>query len=140
QGMTSGQVAVFVAAAVASGLVFQWPMGWLADRMSRLGLIRFNSLLLGLFTIPLWGWWPLPYGVLVLFSCLFGIILFTLYPVAAAFANDNVDPERRVGLSAIMYMVYGLGACVGPLIAGFLMRSLQAGVFFVFVTACAIFL
>src|SRR5690606_39195737 len=42
--------------------------------------------------------------------------------------------------SAIMYMVYGLGACVGPLIAGFLMRSLQAGVFFVFVTACAIFL
>src|SRR5690606_41993017 len=40
QGMTSGQVAVFVAAAVASGLVFQWPMGWLADRMSRLGLVR----------------------------------------------------------------------------------------------------
>ncbi len=140
QGMNTGQVAVFVAAAVASGLVFQWPIGWLADRISRVGLIRFNAILLAIFTLPLWGWWPLPYPVLIVFSCLFGIILFTLYPVAAAFANDNVEPERRVGLSAIMYMVYGLGAGVGPLLVGFLMRELQAGVFFVFATACAVFL
>lgn len=140
QGMEAGQVAVFVAAAVASGLVFQWPVGWLADRMNRVSLIRINSLLLALLTLPLWGWWPLPYWLLVVFSCLFGIILFTLYPVAAAFANDNVDPDRRVGLSAILYMVYGLGACVGPLLVGFLMRELQAGVFFVFVSACAVFL
>ena len=140
QGMTAGEVAVFVAAAVASGLVFQWPVGWLADRISRVGLIRINSVLLAALTVPLWGWWPLPYPVLVVFSCLFGIILFTLYPVAAAFANDNVDPDRRVGLSAILYMVYGLGACVGPLLVGFLMRELHAGVFFVFVTACAVFL
>lgn len=140
QGMSASEVAVFVAAAVASGLVFQWPVGWLADRISRVGLIRFNSLMLAALTLPLWGWWPLPYAVLVLFSCLFGIILFTLYPVAAAFANDNVDPDRRVGLSAILYMVYGLGACVGPLFVGVLMRELQAGVFFVFVSACAVFL
>lgn len=139
-GMDAQQVAVFVSAAVASGLVFQWPVGWLADRISRVGLIRFNALLLAALTVPLWGWWPLPYPVLVGFSALFGIILFTLYPVAAAFANDNVDPDRRVGLSAILYMVYGLGACVGPLVVGFLMRQLQAGVFFVFVTACAVFL
>ncbi|NLC34852.1 MAG: MFS transporter [Alcaligenaceae bacterium] len=140
QGMTASEVAIFVAAAVASGLVFQWPVGWLADRISRVGLIRVNALLLALLTLPLWGWWPLPYPVLVVFSSLFGIILFTLYPVAAAFANDNVDPDRRVGLSAILYMVYGLGACVGPLFVGILMRELQAGVFFVFVSACAIFL
>lgn len=140
QGMDASQVAVFVAAAVASGLVFQWPVGWLADRISRVTLIRFNAILLLLLTLPLWGWWPMPYWLLVVFSCLFGIILFTLYPVAAAFANDNVDPDRRVGLSAILYMVYGLGACVGPLVVGALMRELQAGVFFVFVSACAVFL
>jgi|GEM_PF-37732 Cyanate permease len=140
QGMNAREVSVFVAAAVASGLVFQWPIGWLADRISRVGLIRINSVILAALTLPLWGWWPLPYPVLVVFSCLFGIILFTLYPIAAAFANDNVDPERRVGLSAILYMVYGLGACVGPLVVGFLMRGLHAGVFFVFATACAVFL
>src|SRR5690606_31332624 len=55
-------------------------------------------------------------------------------------ANDNVEPERRVGLSAILYMVYGIGACVGPLVAGLLMRELDTSMYFVFVSACAVML
>ncbi|WP_353150897.1 MFS transporter [Pollutimonas bauzanensis] len=140
QGLSSNQVAIFLAAAVASGLLFQWPVGWLADRIDRVGMIRLNALLLSLVSIPLWGWWTFPYWALLLFSCAFGILQFTLYPLGAAFANDNVDPERRVGLSAILYMVYGLGACAGPLIAGLLMRELNPSVYFVFVSACALIL
>ncbi|HUH60640.1 MAG TPA: MFS transporter [Candidimonas sp.] len=136
-GLSSDQVAVFLAAAVASGLLFQWPLGWLADRINRVGLIRVNAVILALLAVPLWGWWTFPYWALLLFSCVFGILQFTLYPLGAAFANDNVDPDRRVGLSAILYMVYGLGACVGPLIVGLLMRELNASMYFVFVSACA---
>src|SRR5690606_10460702 len=44
------------------------------------------------------------------------------------------------GLSAILYMVYGIGACIGPLVAGVLMRELESGVYFVFVSACAVVL
>ena len=140
QGLSSNQVAIFLAAAVASGLLFQWPVGWLADRIDRVGMIRLNALILSLVSIPLWGWWTFPYWALVLFSCAFGILQFTLYPLGAAFANDNVDPERRVGLSAILYTVYGLGACVGPLVAGVLMRELNTSVYFVFVSGCAFIL
>ncbi len=137
QGLSNSQVAMFLAAAVLSGLASQWPVGWLADRIDRAGMIRVNALLLCLLAIPLWGWWNFPYWALVLFSCGFGILQFTLYPLGAAFANDNVDQERRVGLSAILYMVYGLGACAGPLIAGALMRGLNPSVYFIFVSACA---
>jgi hypothetical protein len=42
-----------------------------------------------------------------------------------------------VGLSALLYMVYGLGACLGPLAAGTLMRAWGPDVYFVFVSACA---
>lgn len=140
QGLTNDQVAVFLAAAVASGVLFQWPVGWLADRIDRAGLIRLNALMLALASVPLWGWWTFPYWALILFSCLFGILQFTLYPLGAAFANDNIDPERRVGLSAILYMVYGLGACVGPLMVGLLMRELNTSVYFIFVSACALVL
>jgi MFS family permease len=135
-GLSSQQVAIFLAASVASGLISQWPLGWLADRINRVGLIRVNALLLMLICIPLWGWWTPPFWGLLLFSCALGALQFTLYPLGAAFANDNVDPERRVGLSAILYMVYGLGACVGPLLAGVLMREVNAGVYFVFVSCC----
>jgi hypothetical protein len=57
--------------------------------------------------------------------------------MGTSFANDNVDPERRVGLSALLYMVYGIGACLGPLLAGLLMRTWGSDVYFVFVSACS---
>lgn len=137
QGLSNSQVAVFLAASVATGLLAQWPLGWLADRISRVGMIRVNACILFLLAVPLWGWWVFPFWALLLFSCAFGVLQFTLYPLGAAFANDNVEQERRVGLSAILYMVYGLGACVGPLLAGLLMRELEVSMYFVFVSACA---
>ena len=137
QNLASDQVAVFVAAAVAAGLVAQWPLGWIADRASRAGLIRLNAVVLTLVGIPLWGSLILPYWALLAISCVFGIFQFTLYPLATAFANDNVEVDRRVGLSALLLMAYGLGAGLGPIIAGLLMRYLHSGMFFIFVSACA---
>src|SRR5690606_17979494 len=48
----------------------------------------------------------------------------------------HVEPERRVGLAALLLMAYGIGACVGPLLAGLVMEFGGAGMFFVFVSAC----
>jgi MFS family permease len=135
--MSSNQVAVFLAAAVFAGLASQWPLGWLADRINRAGLIRVNAFILMLLAIPMWGWWDFPYWALVAFSCAFGVLQFTLYPLGAAFANDNVDPERRVGLSAILLMTYGVGACLGPLVVGALMRQVNANMFYVFISCAA---
>lgn len=136
--MSSDQVAIWLAASVAAGLLSQWPLGWLADRVSRIGIIRVNAGLLVVLTIPLWGWFIFPFWALVVFSCAIGVLQFTLYPLGAAFANDNIDPERRVGLSAILYMVYGLGACFGPLMVGLLMRQLNTDMYYVFVSICAL--
>ena len=137
QGLENQQVAMFVAAGVAAGLVAQGPWGWLADRVDRAALIRINAVLLLLVGIPLWGWGVMPYWVLLLISSVFGACQFTLYPIGVAFANDHIEPERRVGLSAIVLMIYGLGACLGPLVVGALMRDIGTETFFMFVSACA---
>lgn len=137
QGLSSDQAAIFMAVGVAAGLVAQAPLGWLADRMSRPALIRVNALILLAVGIPLWWDAPWPLWVYMAIVAGFGILQFTLYPIGVAFANDNVDPDRRVGLSGIIIMFYGFGACLGPLMAGALMRALGDGMFFVFVSACA---
>ena len=137
QGLDSAQVALFLAVSVAAGLIAQWPLGWLADRINRVVMIRLNALLLALSGGVLWGWLQLPFVVLLLVSSVIGALQFTLYPLGTAFANDNVDPERRVGLSAVVYMLYGLGACLGPLLAGWLMGYFSSEVYFVFVSVCA---
>ncbi|MCB5363846.1 MFS transporter [Pusillimonas sp. CC-YST705] len=137
QGVSSGQAAIFVAVAVGAGLFAQAPIGWLADRVDRASIIRALTLGLVLFSLPLWGWWHPPYYVLLGMACLFGIVLFPLYPVGVAFANDNVDPDMRVGLSALVLMVYGIGACIGPILVGALMHSAGTGMFFLFMSLCA---
>lgn len=136
--LSNEQAALFVAVSVAAGVLAQWPVGWLADRMSRVKLIRINAICLLALAIPLWGWFEAPFWFLLIFSALFGVLQFTLYPLGAAFANDNVDPERRVGLSAILYMVYGLGACLGPLLAGGLMSYIGSNLYYIFVAACGL--
>lgn len=139
-GLTTSQAAVFVAAAVTAGLLSQWPMGWLSDRINRAGLIRFNALLLVLLPTVMWGWLTLPYWALVALSCVFGILQFTLYPLGAAFANDHVESERRVSLSAVLLMTYGVGACIGPMVAGLLMSLAGPSMYYVFISACALIL
>ncbi|ANN68581.1 MFS transporter [Bordetella bronchialis] len=136
-GFSTAQAAVYVAVAVTAGLLSQFPMGWISDRVNRAGLIRFNAALLTLLPALLWGWLPIPFPLLLLLSCAFGVLQFTLYPLGAAFANDHVEPERRVGLSAILLMAYGIGACVGPLIAGGLMSLAGPNMYYVFISACA---
>lgn len=139
-GLSTAQVAVFVASSVTAGLLSQFPMGWLSDRINRAALIRFNALLLALFPILMWGWASWPFWLMLLLSCAFGVLQFTLYPLGAAFANDHVEPERRVGLSAILLMAYGIGACLGPMIAGALMSVAGPNMYYVFVSACALIL
>jgi hypothetical protein len=139
-GLSTSQAAIFVAAAVTAGLLSQWPMGWLSDRINRAGLIRFNALLLVVLPTVMWGWLTLPYWALVAMSCIFGILQFTLYPLGAAFANDHVESERRVSLSAVLLMTYGVGACVGPMIAGLLMSLAGPSMYYVFISACALIL
>ena len=136
-GLSSDQAAMFVAVSVAAGVLAQWPMGWVADRVNRVVLIRYSAVLMLCLSLPLWGWWPLPYEALLLFSAAFGVLQFTLYPLGAAFANDNVAPDRRVGLSAILYMVYGIGACLGPLLVGVVMDAWGSHTYFIFVAACS---
>ncbi|AKQ54666.1 MFS transporter [Bordetella hinzii] len=139
-GLQTSQVALFVAVSVTAGLLSQWPIGWLSDRVNRAGLIRFNAAVLVLLPTLMWGWLDLPFWLLLCLSALLGVLQFTLYPLGAALANDHVEAERRVSLSAVLLMVYGVGACLGPLVAGILMSLGGHAMYYVFVPACALIL
>ena len=60
--------------------------------------------------------------VLFIAGCLAALLQFCIYPLAVAFANDHIEPERRVSLTAMLLVTYGVGASVGPLVAGVLMK------------------
>jgi MFS family permease len=88
----------------------------------------------------LWGWVDWPYWMMLLLAAGMGSLQFTLYGLASGLGNDRIDPERRVGLTAIMLMAYGGGACLGPTLAGTMMRLGGSHMLYVFSSACALLL
>lgn len=139
-GLDTAQASLFVAICIIAGFCAQWPLGWLSDRLDRSWLIRGNAILLCLVAIPMWGLFDLPYWLLLANGFVTGMLLFTLYPLAVALGNDHVEQSRRVALSAMLLTTYGVGACIGPLLAGFMMQRFGPGMFYMLVSLYAVVL
>lgn len=139
-GLSTEQVGLFMGSCILAGLLVQWPLGWLSDRQDRVRLIRGCAVLLLLAALPLAVLPEVFLGLLIGIGFLVSLMQFSLYPLAVALANDHVEPERRVSLTAMLLVTFGVGACVGPLLAGVLMRFYGANMLYVFVCVCALIL
>ncbi|ASC86185.1 MFS transporter [Pseudomonas fragi] len=122
QGLSTELVGLYMGSCIFAGLLVQWPLGWLSDRYDRPLLIRIFAGLLAVAALPLAILPAVPLQVLFIAGCLAALLQFCIYPLAVAFANDHIEPERRVSLTAMLLVTYGVGASVGPLVAGVLMK------------------
>ena len=139
-GLSTEQVGLFMGFSIFAGLLVQWPLGWLSDRSDRGWLIRICAGLMALATLPLalapQVGLPLLFGVGFVVS----LLMFSLYPLAVAFANDHVEGERRVSLTATLLVTFGVGASLGPLLVGVLMRFYGANMLYAFACVCGLLL
>ncbi|MBU1621414.1 MAG: MFS transporter [Gammaproteobacteria bacterium] len=138
-GASTEQVAAYMATTVVAGLVAQWPMGRLSDKIKRSRLIRTNTVLLGIVVLCI-AILPLSGILQLIFTFAFGILAFTLYPLATALANQNVEQEHRVALSATILLTFGMGACIGPLIASTFMQMVGNSMLYGFMALCTLLL
>jgi len=122
QGLTTEQVGLFMGSCIFAGLLVQWPLGWLSDRYDRALLIRCFALGLVVCALPLAILPKVPVEVLFIAGFCCSLVQFCLYPLAVAFSNDHVEGDRRVSLTAMLLVTYGVGASIGPLAAGVLMK------------------
>ncbi|MDW6019666.1 MFS transporter [Vibrio plantisponsor] len=136
-GMHPDQVATYMTTTIMAGLLAQWPMGKLSDMISRSSLIRINCVLLGGLTAAI-ALLPHQDHLSLVMTFLFGILGFTLYPLATALANSRVEQGERVGLSATILLTFGLGASIGPLIASTIMQWFGNEMLYGFMAACTL--
>jgi MFS family permease len=138
-GASTEQVAAYMATTVIAGLLAQWPMGRLSDKIKRSRLIRTNTVLLGAVVLCI-AILPLSGIFALIFTFAFGILAFTLYPLATALANQNVEQEHRVALSATILLTFGMGASIGPLIASAFMQLVGNSMLYGFMALCTLLL
>ena len=130
-GLPTQMIGLFMATCIVAGLLVQAPLGWLSDRVDRPTLIRVGSALLMLITLPQAIFTDLPILYIFIGGSLSCMLLFSLYPLAVAFANDNIEAEKRVSLTAVLLTTFGIGASISPLLIGALMKSQGANMLYV---------
>lgn len=133
-GMSSDQIALFVAMLFGGALVLQYPVGWLSDRMDRRKLI-FGAACLGAVSCAL-GWtaggelW-----FLMASAFLAGGVTTPLYALFLAYANDSLSVEDMPAASGGLVLTFGVGAILGPLITGWAMQQLGPFAFWLVLAA-----
>ncbi|PBJ26526.1 putative MFS-type transporter YcaD [Pseudomonas sp. ACN8] len=140
QGLSTEQVGLFMGSCIFAGLLVQWPLGWLSDRYDRAVLIRSFAFSLALAALPLAIMPQVPLEVLFIAGFICSLVQFCLYPLAVAFSNDHVEGDRRVSLTAMLLVTYGVGASIGPLVAGVLMKLFGSQMLYAFFSFFALVL
>jgi MFS family permease len=133
-GLTVAQISAFIAAVYMGGLVFQFPLGWLSDRMDRRKLILWSAVGSAAFAAVGMAFVDDP-RVLIVLGFLFGGLSNPLYSLAVAYTNDFLDREDMAAASGGLLFLNGLGAVMGPIAVGWIMGAMGAVGFWVFLAA-----
>jgi MFS family permease len=134
-GLQVYQISWFMSITVWSGLLFQWPVGLLSDRLNRLTVISALGFLAMLVSISIAMFGTSGLGILLFLTACFGVV-FTIYPVAMARAQDNIKKDDIVPVSAALILFFGLGACFGPVIASTVMAKVGPWGLYHFTAVC----
>ena len=120
-GFSDAGVASFMAATILGGAVFQWPVGHYSDSHDRRIVLLWVCLLgagvsglcffLARFSVD----------ALIPLSLLFGGLVFSIYGLSVAHVNDVIDSSRLVEFTGGLLLLHGVGAAIGPVLAGVLM-------------------
>ncbi|WP_435259124.1 MFS transporter [Thioclava sp. FR2] len=132
-GLSVRDLSIFVSGIYIGGLVAQYPIGWMSDRMDRRTLILWLSVVGGVaLTLPVFL--DLPFWGLVAIGAVGGAISNPLYSLLLAYVNDYLDTTDMAAASAGLLFINGLGAISGPIITGWMMDTIGSAGFFLFMS------
>ncbi|MFC0245260.1 MFS transporter [Falsochrobactrum ovis] len=130
-GLSTFGIATMLACAMIGGTIFQYPIGRASDLMDRRYVMVFAGAIgfaLSLIMIIFHPTSPVAlYGMMFLF----GSVLYSIYSLNVAHANDYADNSEFVKISGSLLIIYGAGSVIGPALSGPLMDLIGARGFFV---------
>jgi len=125
------EISYFVTAIFAGGMICQYPIGWLSDRLDRRLLI---SVITGLgAVVATFGFFTIQTASLYIIAFFLGGLSNPVYSLLIAYANDYLEVDQMPAASGGLLFINGVGAMGGPVAVGFLMNSFGSQFFFVFI-------
>lgn len=131
RGLSVKDISLFVASIYFGGMILQYPIGWISDRMDRRVLIfivctigTIFSFGANLFDNFIW---------LLIVAFIIGGVSNPLYSLYIAYTNDYLEHDDMASASGGLIFLTGVGAIFGPSIVGWLLDVFGAESYFWFI-------
>jgi MFS family permease len=131
-GLPASQLGLLVAAGTLGGVLGQFPLGALSDRIDRRLVIAGAAgvALLACLAVAMSGAMLAGSGMLYAAVALVGAFVLPLYSLGVAHTNDRLAPAQMVAASGSLVLVMNCGIVLGPPAAGLAMTHLGAPALF----------
>lgn len=123
-GLTTTEGATLLAAVLAGGALSQMPIGRISDRVDR-RLVMIVCGAIGVVACVIMTFVDVTHLYPLYVAAFFvGTVLYPIYALNSAHANDRAAPHEYVMISSGIMILYGLGTVTGPVMGGTLMETI----------------
>jgi MFS family permease len=119
-GMNTAEGATLLSCVLAGGAVSQMPIGRISDMIDR-RIVMIVCGVVGVIACISMTFFS-SHMTLYIAGFFVGTMLYPIYAINVAHANDRAAPDEYVTISSGIMILYGLGTVSGPLVGGALMQ------------------
>ncbi len=134
-GLAVSDIALMMAGAVLGGSLIQFPLGRISDRTDRRRVligVAAGGLAIGVAIALLH---PRSALFVTVLAIVFGAMIYPMYALTVAHANDFAAADEFVKISATILVLYGFGCMLGPIGASYAMETISPEGLFIFTAA-----
>ena len=137
KGLSVKEISWFLSSIYVGGMLMQYPVGWISDRMDRRTLIVIMTALACICALLGTTVGNSIFALMIIAFAL-GAATNPLYALLLAYTNDHLEPEQMPSASGGLIFINGFGAMGGPVVVGYLINSFGPNGFFIFIAGlCA---
>lgn len=131
-GLPTAVIAFFMSAAVLGGAITQVPLGKLSDRVDRRAVLIGVAAAAIVMSLAIAFINPTQPVLAIGMITLFGGMIYPMYGLTVAHANDYAAPDDFVKIASGLLLMSGIGTMIGPIIGALAMEHLGPGGLFSF--------
>lgn len=135
QGLSGGNIALFMAAFTLGGMLVQLPVGKLSDHLDRRWVIAGTCLLATVAGVLIARFGSHDKTAMLATIGGFGVLMLPLYALSVAHANDRMPRQSFVEASATLLLINSVASVIGPTFAAAVMDHFGAPSLFLFTAA-----
>ena len=121
-GLPVPAIAALMSGALLGGSLFQFPLGWLSDHIDRRRVLLACAAGAAVVGVAMVALQPRDQIVVIGLTIVFGAMVYPMYALTVAHANDFAAPDEFVKIAGSLLLLLGIGTMFGPIIAAYAME------------------